>query len=229
MAKRPVFVATLSGYPYVKTVEVDFKWFPGMAKSQAQKSIRSLHEAASKIGYERLLEISSKADDCLGVALSAFNLNITHHNKEMSVECAFQGSKVFERGGPFIDLYSASSWDAKKDDRIRTSGDIVAFDFMGSKFPTQPINLFYDWLYITALHQNQTLSAQILEYDGFTDIAFNPEKSWNCQAKSAALYQTLYKLGKIEQAMADVSCFMNLFANPFIPHTSGIQMGLGFN
>lgn len=229
MAKRPVFVPTLTGYPFVKTVEVEFKWFPGMAKSQAQKSIRSLHEAATHVGYARLLEISSKAEESLGVALSAFNLNITRNNKTMTVECAFQGSKVFEQGGPFIDLYGASSWDAKKDDRIRTSGNVIAFDFMGSTFPTQPINLFYDWLYITALYQNAKLSAQILDYDGFTDIAFNPEKSWNCQAKSAALYLTLHKLGKIEQAMADVSYFVNLFEIRLKPHTSGMQMGLDFN
>ena len=144
MAQRPVFVPEHSGYPFVKTVDIAFTWFPGMTKPQAQKSIRSLHEAAAKSGFPRLLEISSKAEDSLGVALSAFNLSITSNNKKMSVECAFQGSKVFEHGGPYVDLYSASSLDAKRDDRIRNSGEIIAFDFMGAKFPTMPITLFYD-------------------------------------------------------------------------------------
>jgi hypothetical protein len=228
MAQRPVFVPEQSGFPFVKKVDIEFKWFPGMAKSQTQKSIRSLHEAAAKAGYMSLLEISSKSEDCLGVSLSAFNLNITNDNKKMSVECAFQGSKVFEQGGPYTDLYSASSLDAKRDDRIRTSGEIIAFDFMGVQFPTMPITLFYDWLYITALHQNRKLAGQILEYDGFTDIAFNPQKSWNCQARSAALYLALEASGKLEQVVSDTGCYLRLATDSGKASTGGVQMGFGF-
>ena len=228
MAQRPIFIPEHSGYPFVKTVDIEFKWSPGMAKSQAQKSIRSLHEAAAKVGLPRLLEISSKAEDSLGVALSAFNLNITSNNKKMSVECAFQGSKVFEQGGPFEDLYSASSLDAKRDERIRTSGNIIAFDFIGVQFPTVPITLFYDWLYITALHQNKKLSDQILQYGGFTDIAFNPQKSWNCQARSAALYLALHATGKLEQVVSDTDCYLSLVPDTGKASTGGVQMGFGF-
>lgn len=228
MAQRPVFIPDHSGYPFVKTVAIEFSWFPGMAKSQAQKSIRSLHEAAAKVGFPRLLEISSKSEDGLGVALSAFNLNISGNGKTMSVECAFQGSKVFEQGGPYVDIYAASSLDAKRDERIRTSGDIIAFDFMGVKFPTFPITLFYDWLYITALHQNRKLSEQILTYDGFTDIAFNPQKSWNCQARSAALYLALHATGKLEQVVSNTDCYLRLATEKQKSHTSGVQMGFGF-
>jgi len=199
-----------------------------MAKSQAQKSIRSLHEAAAKAGFPRLLEISSKAEDSLGVALSAFNLNITSNNKKMSVECAFQGSKVFEHGGPYTDLYSASSLDAKRDERIRNSGNIIAFDFMGVQLPTVPITLFYDWLYIKALRQNKKLSDQILDYDGFTDIAYNPQKSWNCQARSAALYLALHATGKLEQVVSDTDCYLSLATDTVKPGTGGVQMGFGF-
>jgi len=98
-----------------------------------------------------------------------------------------------------------SSLDAKRDERIRTSGNIIAFDFMGVQYPTVPITLFYDWLYITVFHQNRMLSDQILEYNGFTDIAFNPQKSWNCQARSAALYLTLQATGKLEQVISDTA------------------------
>lgn len=35
----------------------------------------------------------------------------------------------------------------------------------------------------------------LLEYDGFTDIEFNPQKSLNCQAKAAALYVSLCRNG----------------------------------
>lgn len=229
MAKRPVFIPTPSAYPFVKTIDVEFKWYPGMAKSQAQKSIRSLHEAAVKSGIPRILEISSKAEDGLGVSLSAFNLYIANSNKRMSVECAFQGSKVFEKGGPYTDLYNVSSLDAKRDDRIRSSGAIIGFDFMNIKFPIVPTTFFYDWLYITALHQNMKLSEQIMRYDGFTDIAFNPKKSWNCQARSAALYLALHASGDLDQAVTDIIYYTNLVIEPLQITNDGVQMGFGFD
>lgn len=90
------------------------------------------------------------------------------------------------------------------------------------------ITLFYDWLYITALHQNRKLSDQILAYDGFTDIAFNPLKSWNCQARSAALYKALHETGQLEQVISDKACYTSLVTNSIKPMAGGAQMGFGF-
>jgi len=72
---------------------------------------------------------------------------------------------------------------------------------MGKEWPLQPQTLFYDWLYLNALNQNQDLASKICEYDGFTDIEFNPKKSINCQAYSAALYTSLVKEGKLVEAL----------------------------
>ena len=36
---------------------------------------------------------------------------------------------------------------------------------------------FYSWLYFIALNQNERLKVEILNYEAFTDIEFNPEKS----------------------------------------------------
>ena len=52
---------------------------------------------------------------------------------------------------------------------------------------------FYSWLYFIALNQNEKLKVEILNYEAFTDIEFNPEKSLNCQAYSAALYSSMVK------------------------------------
>ena len=52
---------------------------------------------------------------------------------------------------------------------------------------------FYSWLYFIALNQNKKLKTEILNYEAFTDIEFNPEKSLNCQAYSAALYSSMVK------------------------------------
>ena len=106
-----------------------------MAASQKQKSVDSLHAAALKLpGISRVLEVSSKSREELGVALSAFNLTFTtlKHNRTFSVECAYQGSKVFERGGPFVDMFGMTSREAKKDDRLRSSGRLTGFRFFGT-------------------------------------------------------------------------------------------------
>ena len=146
MAKRPIFTPDFSGFPYVDAVDIEFKWHPGFAKSQLQKSIASLHEAAEKLKkISPVLEISGKSASDLGNSLSAFNLSLkTLKGRTISVECAYQGSKVFENGGPYHELYSASSREAKTDDRLRNSGELVAFNFCGEDFPIEPKTAFYD-------------------------------------------------------------------------------------
>jgi hypothetical protein len=211
MASRPIFVPDQNAPPYVKDIMIEFKWYPGFAKSQAQKSIASLHAVAARQGITPALEISSKSDNRLGVALSAFNLFIKPSDgMGMSVECAFQGSKIFEGGGPFTDLYQASSIDAKRDERLRNSGNVIGFYFIGEKFPITPLTVFYDWLYLHALAQNEKLSTEIINFKGFTDIAFNPQKSFNCQARSAALFVALTQAGLMEMVMRSKEDYLKI-------------------
>ncbi len=129
----------------------------------------------------------------------------------MSVECAYQGSKVFENGGPYHDLYSVSSREAKTDDRLRNSGDLIAFNFCGEDFPTEPKTAFYDWLYMNALSQRETNLVKKLEgFQGFSDIVFNPNRSLNCQAR-AALFVALSKKDLInEQILQDKDRYLAL-------------------
>ena len=219
MATRPVFKPLLT-FPFVEEVPVEFTWYPGFAQSQAQKSLQALHSAAKELGISSILEISSRSTDPLGISLSAFNLKVTPKNGPgMTVECAFQGSKVFQYGGPYHDLYKVSSIEAKKDPRIRNSGDLVAFNFLGENFPITPETVFYDWLYITALSQNPKLSKELLKFETFSDIAFNPQKSLNCQARAAALFVALNMCGEIEKALQDKKHFFCLLAGTPIKQT----------
>ena len=214
MAKRPIFTPDFSGYPYVDQIDIEFKWHPGFAKSQLQKSIASLHEAAEKLNkISPILEISSKSTLRLGVSLSAFNLSLkTQKGQRMSVECAYQGSKVFENGGPYHKLYSVSSLEAKTDERLSNSGKLIAFNFCGEDFPAEPKTAFYDWLYITALRQKKTDFVKELErFQGFSDIVFNPNRSINCQARAAALVVALSKNELIdEQILQDRESYLAL-------------------
>jgi hypothetical protein len=195
MAKRPVFTPDLDGFPYVKVLDVEFKWYPGFAKSQLQKSVRSLHKAAKRLGISPILEISGKSILPVGVSLSAFNLKFQAlSGKTMSVECAYQGSKVFEKGGPYHDLYGVSSKEAKTDERLQKSGKLIGFNYCGDDVPIEPKTVFYDCLYIMALWQNKrNLAPELRKFQGFSDIVFNPKRSFNCQARAAAIFVSLSK------------------------------------
>jgi len=178
---------------------------------QKQRSIASLHESTLRIhGISPILEISSKSPDEIGVRLSAFNLQVSRNTAvSMSVESAFQGSKVFENGGPYIDLYKKPSREAKKDRRLYESGSLQRFEFLGHVWPLLPRTAFYDWLYISALVDNPTLSDKLLEYAGFTDIEFNPKKSINCQARAAALFVSLHRHDLLNHALLTPNHFIS--------------------
>lgn len=214
MAKRPIFVPMLDGKRFVLERYVEFKWHSGFAKSQKQKSIRSLHEMALRdYGVQNPLEVSSKSEDPLGVALSSFNLTFeTTKGRSLTVEAAFQGSKVFERGGPFTDIFAMRPIDAKRDSRLRQSGKLTGFRLYNREWELEPKTAFYDWLYINALLKNPALAEEVTDRDGFTDIEFNPEKSINCQARSVALFCALFHNDKLDFALDSRENFLSLYA-----------------
>lgn len=216
MAVRPVYSPRMDLYPGVIIRNIEFKWHPGMSKSQKIKSIRSLHESASKDGIGPILEISSKSEDQLGIDLSAFNLMIFSKTKSFSVETAFQSSKVFENGGPYLDLFEKSSFDAKKDHRLKDSGRLIKFLFFNKEFPLVPQTFFYDWLYINAVHKKFDKYLDIITYNGFTDIEFNPKKSINCQAYSAALFVSLYRFDMLEIALRSTDSFLATLKKEYV-------------
>lgn len=232
MAERPVFIPRVEGNLYVLTKKIDFKWFAGMSVSQKQKSIDSLHEASSKLpGIKRVLEISSKSREPLGVALSAFNLMITtvKNSRTFSVESAYQSSKVFENGGPYIDILGKTSREAKKDPRLLESGRLKCFRFFGVDWALDPLTAFYDWLYISALSKHPDYLEKILSYSAFTDIEFNPEKSINCQAYSAALFVSLYRRGCLYEATSSKDAFLQAISGTIISNSrqdETVQEGL---
>ena len=230
MASRPVFIPALEGQALVSTRNLDFQWFAGLSLSQKQKSIGALHQAAHALpGMDKVLEVSSKSTEPLGVALSAFNLCFAHSvlGHSLSVECAFQGSKVFEQGGPFTDIYAMTSREAKRDERLRCSGRLTGFEFANVQWPLEPQTAFYDWLYISALKHRADLAEQLSAYSAFTDIEFNPQKSINCQAYSVALFVSLQQRNHLEQATASPAAFLRyLGSRPVVSaHQDDLSQG----
>lgn len=182
-----------------------------MAPSQKKKNVLELHAAAAERGYVPLLEVSTKSEEKLGQRLSAFNLKVElDEGGVISLECAFQGSKVFENGGPFTDIFGADSREAKRDERLSHSGKLIGFRFEGQDFPLVPKTAFYDWLYIRALYPHRDFLQRLQRYAGFTDIEFNPDKSINCQARSCATYVALDRLDLLAECTRSSEHFMQV-------------------
>jgi hypothetical protein len=218
MANRPIFKPTDTGEIYVREQDIEFTWVKGMSFSQAQKRVVEFHHAIDQeLNGPRVLEISTKSQEDFGSRLSAFNLNLHFGlEKAMTVETAFQSSKVFNNGGPFLDLRFGTSRAAKKDERLRISGDLIDFDFLGERWPLSPKSIFYDWLYLNALLENVELASNLLNYDVFTDIEFNPKKSFNCQARSAALYCSLVKRDLLDTALKSKGAFIKVVSTHYL-------------
>lgn len=223
MATRPIFIPDPDS-SLVNECDLEFKWFPGQHVSQKQRSIESLHQsAAGDPRVSRVLEVSTKSPESLGKELSAFNLSLDCDARPdpILLEAAFQGSKVFAaRGfyparGPHTDLYSESSGRKVKQFMKRFSEDeVTEFRFDDHAWPLTPRTAFYDWLYIKALRQRvaqgDRFDEALLKYDAFTDIEFNPKKSFNCQARSCALYVALLKNGSLSTDVNDPDRFIRL-------------------
>ena len=217
MAERPIFVPAPESAELVKEVFLDLKWHPGFAAVQKKKNIIALHEAAASAGFAPLLEISTKSENKRGRHMSAFHMTVsTREYGRIKLELAFQGSKVFEGGGPFTDLYGKGEGEigqARRDPRLTGSGSLTGFRFEGVDFPTEPKTVFYDWLYCSFLADYRDWAEKLYVYAGFTDIEFNPGRSINCQARSAALFLSLLKRGRLDAVLDSPSRFVQALSD----------------
>ena len=208
MAYRPIFIPGKTEENLVVEEEVEFEWHPGFLPVQKKKNVTALHTVAKEQGFFPLLEVSTKSDNPLGVRLSAFNLQIETGIGKISVESAYQGSKAFVEGGPYTDIYKKKSFEAKRDTRIRMSGNLKYFEFFSERWELHNTTAFYDWLYISALKPHSEYFKRLTEFRGFTDIEFNPKKSINCQARACALFVSLLELNKLDDALKSQRAFI---------------------
>ena len=199
---------------------VEFKYEIGLAPSQRFKSAANLRNAAiEQFPEQRGLEVSRYSDNPLGAAMSAFNLLIDVSGRgQIAIENLFQSSKVFEKGGPYKDLLMVSPFDAKKDPRIKNSGNLLEFRFNEETWPLESGTDFYDFYYSRALIQNPKLFHELLSYDYFTDIACNKTalgyqkgKTFSTQARSCAIAVGLSRAKLLEQAMSSQETYWATF------------------
>lgn len=205
MAERPAWKYNLETKKLERN-SYEFVFNPGFSVTQKQKNIKALHE---QIG-EKTLEVSTKSPNETGISFSAFNLRL----EQVPLENIFQSSKRYEFGGPYIDMLQMHPRDAKRDERHHRSGKLTAFVYHGMEFPLEPKTFFYDYIYIIAVKESIAPEKikEIFEYTCFTDIEFNPKKSINCQAKSAALLKAfLTEYGEIPDIRNDMEEFVRFY------------------
>lgn len=205
MAKKTIFISSSRGF-YEE--EVEYKFHAGFAISQKQKNISSIESSAKKKHpNSKVLEVSSKSNNELGVKLSAFNLKLNG----TPVESIFQSSKVFADGTQFDFVIDYSARDAKKYLKENSRGQLKCFRYNGKEFPLFPKSAFYDYIYIQALIEHKRLSDNLISYDIFTDVEFYSSKSINCQARACAIYSFLLKSGKIQEYISTFDKFVRLY------------------
>lgn len=192
----------------VESIDVNIEENSRSSYKEKQNNVRLLHSKFNEIHKnEKVLEISTKSPIELGRELSAFNLKYNLNNNEYPLECVFQSSKVFEKGGPYTDLVKIEPFQVKRDKRLRSSGNLIGFRLQNINYPLEPKTLFYDWIYINALSKQPNLYKKLISYSAFTDIEFNPERAINCQAKSVALFLALYKQDILDDVLSDIEIF----------------------
>ena len=224
---RPIFIPQKNGIGVIEQ-NIEFDWHMGMSAEVRKRSIKSLHEKAKEAGFNHILEASSKSGQSIGIQLSAFFLK---NIKGYPVENLFQSSKVFVNGGPYRDLLTVTPREAKKDSRLKESGEMVKFTFNQKDFPLEPKSLFYDWLYLNVLfsERNLALREEFFDnhFDAFSDIEFNPQKSFSCQARTLALCVSLYENESVQDFIRDPVGFSQEFDLYKKKTQEDVQLGLG--
>lgn len=216
-SKRVVFLVG-QGDNYYEERLIEFTWHMGMSKEVRQRSSTSLVSSTEQLHPGiKALEVSTKSvNSNLGTSLSAFNLKLGGY----PIENIFQSSKVFNDGGPYLDLLHVTPYEAKKDDRIKLGKQhpgrrLIGFRRGDKDIPLEPKSSFYDYLYIYALAQHPKLKAQLLEYTAFTDIEFNQKIPYstkvgpfNCQARAVAIFVKLVMNDELEDYLKNYTSYL---------------------
>ena len=210
MAFGAVFIPALQE-PYYDFILVEYAPSGCLGSDKTKYDSKILHEEyrMKHNADANILEISrfaSNPGNLLSTKYARMSYKYTYpykFEKSVCIEAVYHGSKRFENGGPYKDLIAPSktSHSARYDKRLQNSGRLMNYHFYDRSYPSYPAaSAFYDWLYIRALQGNSNicdLASVLFEYDGFTDMDFNPntQKCIVCPARVAAMYVGMTKAG----------------------------------
>lgn len=207
MASKICFISNKDNIVIEKNIT--FTYIKGLSFSQKQKNVLSFHSSIYEVfPNAKILEVSTKSHDKLGTLLSAFNLELDGYK----VESIFQSSKVFENNIQHEHLLTVPPIEAKHFIKNNTASKIIMFRYKNTVYSINPKSLFYDYIYISALKENKDIGDQLMNYDIFTDIEFNNNKSINCQARACAIYKSLRLLGKLDYYLSSIDTFKEIYS-----------------
>ena len=144
------------------------------------------------------LEISTRATNEAGRALSAMNLTVGSNGRNIQLESAYQSAKDFGLG-PDPRLKALNGFDAKRHSKIRAAEAarngrrLAGFSLDDWYWPSGSGTAFYDFLWLQgALNRYEEHLEEILRrYGAFSDCFFRPGPARACQAAAAATASVL--------------------------------------
>ena len=160
-----------------------------MSITQKRQSCDNMHATLkARAKWSSPLDISSASTEYLGVQLSAFNLKW----RGVTVECWYQGSKVYKNAGVMHKLYHADSKAAKHSMKELSDDTVVGFNLEGVKYPMKPATVFYDYIYLQGLLETYGNDLDLSMYNVFTDVQATLDID-ACQARTVCEYTLLQK------------------------------------
>ena len=204
MQQKPVFVAE-ERFPYFYTVlmPIETPQATQEMRNLRKNKVQSLHERFSHIYPDKkVLEVSGTSEDELGrkIRSEILEKKIPSLDIKAPVANVYRGSCLFEKGGPYPELYGLSPQKAKNDRRLKEKGSLVHYSYEDTKYTKRPRAAFYYWIYINALLENRELAEQVVKYDAFSDISCSPGGKPFGAARGAAIFTALSRMGLLEQA-----------------------------
>ncbi len=208
---------------YIGTDTDGMPYNPGtsaLRKTAKMANSASLAETYSRNAQDaRILEVSSKSTEPLGIKLSAMNLNINISIPKgnewqlttMKVETLYQASKVFKDSGDHPEWYSLNGWEAKKAAAaLHKKDQLAGFRLNGENYSLADGSMFYNWIYARAMcsTKNSELVKELKEggWNAFTDIE-SRRGQYACQAEALAIYTALARSGRLGEAMKNMNAF----------------------
>ena len=187
-----------------------------VASGNPQDQVAAFHQAIKNEHPDtNILECSGASALQLGKQLSAFDLQITTSHGRFSIECLYQSCKVFDNGGPYIDLLHKTSREAKTDFRLRRRNKLIGFNLFTTAYTLEDVGEhFYNWIFCIALHQNNdkfqrgTFYDTVKEFNVFTDL-YVKAKPHACQARAVAIALALRQTSKWDfQRIANIAYYI---------------------
>lgn len=219
MAVRKIYLS-LPEYPYVKEVSVTFPWMNGSKHQNVQAVLDTFHDVYPDVPA---LEVSLASSQPEGIHAAAMKLPLHRDGleQEVPVGIVYEAAKVFENGGPYVDLLQCSRQKVQKDARLQHSGRCIGYRLEDTAFPVEPYPYaFFNWLYGCALHQNPEKAEGLLKFGAFSDLELgSTKKDRNSPARAAAVYAGLAAAGKLD-CLASYEAFTAQTCIEPVPQTS---------